>query len=404
MWPDFWSQPFEFPAPNRQIRKANSRGSIMSRFLQIGTVKGDGAFVVERVLGKEEISRMFEYRVDLLSEHGDYKAKDILGTNASLSIEIPGSTDLRYLNGYITRFSVLGQVRTPAFKGNVGFKYQIVMSPWIWFLTRTSTCAIFQQKKILAVIEEVLGRATELKSLEIKGSIDTELRDYNVQYRETDFNFVNRLMEQAGLYYFFKHENGKHTMVIADKPDAHVFIPGRADLRFSAETLHDASLKSWIQNADVQSGAYVIDDFDYNKPSTRLLKVAPKEREHKNAGFEVYDYPGEYVEPGWGDKYAKIRMEEMHCQYELSRGGGTERRIQPGFKFKLVDHPVTELNKEYLVISHSFSGANNLAASQGGIGAELESSFGVIPAATQFRPPRLTPLPSIAGPQTAIVV
>ncbi len=376
----------------------------MSRLLQIGTVKGDGAFVVERIVGKEDISRMFEYRVDLLSEHSDYKAKDILGTNATVGVELPGSSDIRYLNGYITRFSVLGQVRTPAFKGNVGFKYQIVMSPWIWFLTRTSTCAIFQQKKILDVIEEVLGRVAELKSLEIKGSIDTELRDYNVQYRETDFNFFSRLMEQAGLYYFFKHEDGKHTLVIADKPDAHVFIPGRADLRFSAETLHDASLKAWTQNAEIQSGAFVIDDFDYNKPGTRLLKVAPKEREHKNAGFEVYDYPGEYLEPGWGEKYAKIRMEEMHCQYELSRGAGTERRIQAGFKFKLADHPVTEMNKEYLVISHAFTGVNNLAASKGGIGAEFECSFGVIPASTQFRPPRLTPLPSISGPQTAIVV
>ena len=175
-------------------------------------------------------------------------------------------------------------------------------------------------------------------------------------------------------------------------------------MHFSAGTHHDASLKTWIQNSEVQPGAYAIDDFDYNKPNTALLKVSPKERGHKNAGFELYDYPGEYVEPGWGTTYARVRMEELYCQFELSRGAGVERGVRAGYKFKLADHPIAALNKEYLVVSHSFTAENNLAHSGGGTGALMECSFGVIPAATQFRPPRLTPLPSIAGPQTAIVV
>ena len=332
------------------------------------------------------------------------KPKDLLGTNATVGIEMPGGADPRFLNGYVSRFSVLGQVRTTAFRSGTGFRYQAVISPWLWFLTRTSTCAIFQQKKILDVIKEVLGRAAELKSLDVKVNGDTELRDYCVQYRETDFNFFSRLMEQAGLYYYFTHEDGKHTLVLTDNPSNHVPLPDRPELRFSAGTLYDASLKSWVQNAEVQSGAYAIDDFDYNKPKTALLKVAPKERGHKNAGFELYDHPGEYLEPSWGDNYAKIRIEELYCQYELSRGGGVERGIRPGFKFKLADHPIAELNKEYLIVSHSFTADNNLAASGGGEGALFECNFTVIPAATQFRPQRLTPLPSIAGPQTAFVV
>lgn len=376
----------------------------MSRMLIIGTVKGEDAFVVERVVGREELSRLFEYRVDLLSEHGDFTAEEMLGTNATIGIEMHGGADPRFLNGYISRFAMLGQVRTPAFKSNTGFRYQLTLSPWLWFLTRTSTCAIFQQKKILDVIEEVLGRASALKSFEKKVNGDTELRDYCVQYRETDFNFFSRLMEQAGLYYFFTHEDGKHTLVLTDNPGAHLALPGQGELRFSADSLHSASLKTWVHHAEVQSGAYAINDFDYNKPNTSLLKVAPKERTHKNAGFEQYDYPGEYVEPGWGTTYAKIRMEELYCQYELSRGGGTERGIRAGYKFKLADHPVASLNKEYLIVAHSFTADNNLAATGADTGAQMECSFAVIPAATQFRPPRLTPLPTIAGPQTAIVV
>jgi type VI secretion system secreted protein VgrG len=376
----------------------------MSRLLNIGTVKGAGAFEIERVVGREELSRLFEYRVDLISEKDDHKPEDILGTNATIGIEMPGGADPRFLNGYVSRFSVLGQVKTPAFKTGTGFRYQATLSPWLWFLTRTSTCAIFQNKKMLEVIEEVLGRAAELKSLENKVKGETETREYCVQYRETDFNFFSRLMEQAGLYYFFTHEDGKHKLVLTDDPAVHVPLPGSPELRFSAGSLYDASLKSWVQNSEVQPGAYAINDFDFKKPNTSLLKVSPKERSHKNAGFELFDYPGEYVEPTWGSNYAKFRIEELYCQHEVSRGSGVERGIRAGYKFKLADHPIGSLNKEYLVIAHSFTADNNLVQSGGVGGAIFDCSFAVIPAPTQFRPPRLTPLPTIPGLQTAFVV
>ncbi|GAP34871.1 type VI secretion system tip protein TssI/VgrG [Piscinibacter sakaiensis] len=376
----------------------------MARMLTIGTIKGDDAFVVEKVVGREEMSRLFEYRVDLLSEKDDHLAKDLLGTNASIYLEMLGGADPRYFNGYVTRFAHLGATRTPAFKSGHGFRYQLTLSPWLWFLTRTSTCAIFQQKKILAVVEEVLGRVSELSSFEKKLTGDTEQRDYCVQYRETDFNFVSRLLEQEGIYYYFTHENGKHKLVLADHPGAHPMLPEGPELRYSASKQDAVTLRAWIHHAEIQSGAYAINDFDYNKPNTALLKVASKERPHKNAGFEQYDYPGEYLEPGRGSTYANIRMEELHCQYEVDRGSAVDRRIRVGHKFKLVDHPVSALNQEYLVLGHQFTAVNNVSSSADGEGATMECSLSVIPAATQYRPPRVTPLPSIPGPQTAIVV
>ena len=379
----------------------------MSRLLNIGTVKGTDAFIVERMTGKEELSRLFEYRVDLLSEVGTHTPEDFLGTNATVGIEMVNDADPRFFNGYISRFTVLGQVFTPAYKSNIGFRYQITLSPWLWFLTRTSTCAIFQQKAILDVIKDVLNRATQLKSFDDKVSGATETRDYCIQYRETDFNFFSRLMEQAGLYYFFTHEDGKHTLVLTDDPATHKSFPERTELRFSASGLAEASMRTWVQSAEVQSGAFAIDDFDYNKPGTQLIKVAPKERSHSNAGFELYDYPGEYTEPSWGSTYSRLRIEELYCKYEVSRGTGTERAVRPGYKFKLADHPVDRLNKEYLVLSHSFTAENNLSSGGGkgaSAGSSFECQFSVIPAATQFRPARITPLPTIPGTQTAIVV
>jgi type VI secretion system secreted protein VgrG len=377
----------------------------MSRLLIIGTVKGEDAFIVETLSGHEGLSRLFEYRLELLSEHGDYKAEDMLGTNATVGIQIEGKKPPRFLNGYITRFSVLGQVRTPVYKSSTGYRYELVISPWVWFLTRTATCAIFQQKKMLDIVKAVLERASELKSFQVKVNADTELRDYCVQYRETDFQFVSRLMEQEGLYYYFEHEDGKHTMVITDNPSAHAVVPDQPELTFSNSTLHEAVLKGWLHQSEVQSGAYAIDDFDYNKPGTTLLKVAPLERTHKNAHFEIYDYPGEYTEPASGTKYAKYRMEELYWQYEISHGRTVDRSTRTGYKFKLKDHPVGALNKDWLVIGTRLRARNNLAQSGGTFsGADYECDFSVIPAATQYRPPRTTPLPTIAGPQTAIVV
>lgn len=376
----------------------------MSRPLEVSTAKGAGTFVVERFNGSEELARLFEYRVDLVSEFGDISPDDLLGTNATVSLELPGGAEPRHFNGYISRFAVLGQVRTPAFKTGVGFLYQATLSPWLWFLTRTSTCAIFQNKKYDDIIDEVFSRYEALKSVEKAISGQTELLQYCVQYRETDFNFFSRLAEQAGLYYYFKHENGKHTLVLVDKASVHQAMPGRAKLRFSRDAIAGATLSTWQLSTEVQAGAYAVNDFDYNKPNSALAKVASKERSHKNAGFELFDYPGGYSEASWGATYAQIRLEELYCQHESSRGSGIERGVRVGYKFSLDDHPVAALNREYLVVAHSFSADNHLTASAAAGGEGYQCQFTVIPATTQYRPPRLTPKPSIAGPQTAIVV
>lgn len=376
----------------------------MSRLLEFASVAGEGAFVVQSFSGSEELSRLFEYRVELLSEFDHLKPEDLLGSNATVSLEMPGGQSRRYFNGYISRFAVLGQTRTPAFRSGTGFLYQATLSPWLWFLTRTSTSQIFQHKTLAQVIEEVFSRWSALKSVDLRLTAETELRDYCVQYRETDFNFFSRLAEQAGICYFFTHENGRHTLVLVNESGSHRPLPGAGELRFASAGDSAGTLTQWDTSAEIQPGAYAIDDFHYEKPRTALGKVASLERDHRNAGFELYEYPGEYVEPAWGEKYALIRLEELHCQYESGHAGGIERAVQVGFRFRLADHPVAAQNREYLVIRHGFQALNNLADASGSGGASFHCDFGVIPAATQFRPARLTPRPSIAGPQTAIVV
>ena len=110
----------------------------MTRMLEISTKAGDGVFVVQKFTGREDLGRLFEYRLELLSERGDITAESLLGTNATVALELNDSTSTRYFNGYITRFSVQGSVRTPAFKSNVGYLYLVTINPGLWFLTRSA--------------------------------------------------------------------------------------------------------------------------------------------------------------------------------------------------------------------------------------------------------------------------
>lgn len=378
------------------------------RMLEVKTkpyVAGRAAnFVVERFSGREEMSRMFEYQLDMVSERDDIAPKDLLGTNATVSLELAGGQGHRHFNGYITRFVQLGEVRTPAFSSGVGFRYQVTLNPWLWFLTRTSTCFISCDDTFQTVIDTVCKRWAALAAFKFDLNGDTETRKYLVQYRETDFNYISRLAEQAGLYYHFSHENGKHELVFTDHSSKHVVTPQLPVMDFKPDKRDDVGVSAWDCRAEVQPGAYAIDDFDPLKPRSALIKVQSMERPHANAGFELYDFPGEYTDPAWGEKYAKMRVEELNCRHELFRGATEQRLIQVGFKFSLKKHPVASQNQEYLVIGHSFSAVNNLSASGPGEGAKFSCDFTAIPAATQFRAARVTPKPSIPGPQTAFVV
>jgi type VI secretion system secreted protein VgrG len=369
--------------------------------LEISTKAGDGVFVVQKFTGREDLGRLFEYRLELLSERGDITPESLLGTNATVALELNDSTSTRYFNGYITRFSVQGSVRTPAFKSNVGYLYLVTINPGLWFLTRSANSRIFNAMTINDIVMQELNASPLITVENDVGT--TEKRDFVVQYRETDFTFVSRLMEHAGVYYYFTHDNGKHTMVLLDQASKHKPTPGLAALTFSGSERADTTLTEFVMVSEVQSGAYAVGDYNYVTPNTRIASVSSDPKPHDNAGFEMFDFPADTTTAAFSDTYAKIRAEENACAYQVAHGAGTERGIQVGFKIKITDHSVTALNQEYVVIGHSFEATNNLADASGG-SASFDCRFEAIPAATQFRPMRTVPRPVISGTQTALVV
>ncbi|HVK54193.1 MAG TPA: type VI secretion system tip protein TssI/VgrG, partial [Burkholderiales bacterium] len=226
--------------------------------------------------------------------------------------------------------------------------------------------------------------------------------------RETDFNFVSRLMEQEGIYYYFKHEDGRHTMVVCDSYSAHSAFEGYAQIPFIPQDRmtrpEQERISEWNFTREIQPGRYVIDDYDFERPSVELQVKTKIKREHPHGDYEVFDYPGEYNQSAEGDHYVQTRIEELHAQFELANGTTNARGVNVGSLVKLAGHPRADQNREYLVVSSSQQLQFSEYESMEGQGTSFDCSFTVLNSRQPFRSARTTPKPMVQGPQTAVVV
>lgn len=348
--------------------------------------------------GVEEVGRLFLYELELLSPREDISLDDVLGRDACIELDLP-SGGVRYFHGYVTRFALTGR------RG--GFAtYRMELRPWLWFLTRTADCRIFQNKTVPEIVKEVF-REHGFSDFSDRLSGSYRTWEYCVQYRETDFNFVSRLMEQEGIYYFFKHEAGKHTLVLGDSYGAHGPFEGYGEIPYfppSDQVVRDEHVYDWYLDKAVQPGKVVLRAYDFRKPKANLEVNAAVTHEHAQAEYEMYDYPGEYFERGEGDAYVRARMEELDAQHERVRGVGNARGVCAGSLFTLAEYPRADQNREYLVLSSRQSILLDAYESTHGEGLKYECGFEAIDSQIPYRAPKLTPKPNVKGPQTAVVV
>ncbi len=372
------------------------------RSMQFKSPLGADALLFRSFSGTEQLGRLFEYQVQLLSESPDLAPEKILGQEVTVSIERADGS-LREFNGVVSRFSHEGPHQRMV-------AYGITMRPWLWLLTRTANCRIFQDKKVPDIIKEVCrDNGFDL----IDDRLESTYREwpYCVQYRETDFNFVSRLMEQEGIYFFFSHDGGKHKLVLADAhgshrdaaPDAKIpFFPPEPNERRDEDHIFDVS-----STQRIQPGVYALDDYDFEKPRTDLKAKSAVSRSHSHAGFEIFDYPGEYKLAADGKSYVDARIQELQAQYDQIALEGNARGLAAGDPFTLEEDVAVHhgTNREYLITSahYQFSTNEYLA---GPDGAERRFHLGLqcIDARTPFRATRTTPKPVVQGPQTAVVV
>jgi type VI secretion system secreted protein VgrG len=367
------------------------------RIISISTPLGEDALLLRSFTGHEAISQLFRFDLDLLSEKSAISFDNIVGKAVTLNAALADGSE-RYWNGYVSRFTQ---------SGNDGrfTSYRAEMVPWLWFLTRTADCRIFQNKKVPDIIQTIfqdLGFSDF--SLRLHGNFVE--REYCVQYRETDFNFVSRLMEEEGIFYFFEHANGKHTLVLANDPGEHEPCPNQSTVRYELTAggwQEDDVVLDCFAHQEFRTGAWAHTDYNFETPSTSLMVQMPG----KNP-YEIYDYPGEYRKRADGDSLARIRLEEQRTPTFVVQGTSDCRAFTPGYKFDLIDHYRIDLNQSYVLtavrhtasLGSSYGGADGFGNNE----PSYRNTFECIPAKTVFRPPRVTPQPVVQGCQSAVVV
>jgi type VI secretion system secreted protein VgrG len=373
----------------------------MARPYELTTPLGPDVLLFRAMRGREELGRSPEWDLWALSTRGDINPGDLLGKSVTVAVALRGGGQ-RYFNYYV--------VRVAQGTGLVGryHEYRLTLRPWLWFLTRTTDCRIFQEKTVPDIVKEVFADHPAVAVFD-DGLTGTYCqREYCVQYRETDFDFLSRLLEEEGIYYYYEHEAGRHTLKLVDSYSGHkalthqatipYYPPGR-DVHAGEEYVH-----GWSCAQGIQPGAAAMREYDFTRPKADLAVKANLLEPHEQADYEWFEYPGEYRQTADGEHYARARIDEFHAQFELAEAACNVRDIAVGRLFTLANAPRRDHEREYLIISADYDLRDNAYETTPTAGAEYACTLTALQSRQQFRPARLTPRPHVQGPQTAVVV
>ncbi|WP_277183580.1 type VI secretion system tip protein TssI/VgrG [Caballeronia sp. BR00000012568055] len=385
---------------------------------------GESALVLRSIRGEEQLSCVYAYTIDCCTplesimskqEAANLDLKSMLGKELTVSIQLEGmgsfvsglaggaggsniGSGTREISGVVTKAQYIGQSSRQS-------QYRLVLEPWFSLARQNSDFRIFQRLTVVEIIEQVFAKY--MYSYDMRLGEQYPVLDYQVQYGETDFHFVQRLMAEHGIYWFYEHSDGFHRMILVDGLGAHKPVESAAyqTIRFypPGHKTDEEHIDNFGLDGSLQSGRWVTNDFDFKKPGAALIVQNDLPLETAHNDFERYEWPGDYTDPSHGEQFARVRMEEVRAKGELAEGSGNVRDIVCGTTFRLEGYPHDAANQEYLVIG-SYIHASEADQTSGAGKYSFTSSFVVQPATTIYRPPRDGyAKPRTSGPQTAIV-
>ena len=370
------------------------------RLVDITTPLGDAVWF-RQMTGTEALSIPFELDVVLHSKTSGLQAKAVLGKDFTLKVETEKGGGVRPFNGICTRFASAG-------REGEHLVYTAKLRPWLWIASRRSDCKIFQRKSVPTIVAEVLARY----GFPLTKKLTRTYRDweYCVQYQETDMNFVMRLMEEEGIYFYFQHAAGSHTLVMIDDMSQHPPLAGKPSIKYfgadAATVANEEHFNSWLLREEIDSGEYFSDDYDFEHPKADLKVKRTGPRGHTHDKYQHYEWPGGYTKLSDGDNYATTGLQTLQSEFERCQGHTTVRTMAPGYLFSLERCPRADQNREYLSVAATYFFRNNARMSSGS--GEGDADWGITvtsqPTTLPYRPQLLTQKPRTLGPQTAVVV
>jgi type VI secretion system secreted protein VgrG len=368
------------------------------RLAQLQTPLGKDVLVLASFVAAEALSDLFEFNVEALSKEENINFDNAIGRACTIKQTTYGDK-VRYYNGILTATRQAG-------KSQDLFHYHLVLRPWLWLLGRKADCRIFLDKDVKEIISDVFRKAG-FTDFEFRTTGEFQKIPYCVQYRETDLAFCSRMMEHYGIYYFFEHAEGRHTLVMADSRTSHKSIPDLPKVPFIQ--LHplrvEQHVHSLVSDRRLRTGKVHFNDYDYLQPRKNLK--APKESGEKYAHskLELYDYHHKYDEKDKGERHAQFRLEAEQALDYRRRIHGDAASIYPGGLVTVERHPTASENQEYLIVAarHMYS-SQQYRSGGGGNGDVYSGSYDVLPSTRPYRSLPKTPKPRIYGIQTARVV
>ncbi len=352
----------------------------------------------ESMTASAGLSTLGEMQLSLLSQKPGLKPQDLLGKSVTVNV-VMRDGGVRHFNGIVSRFGA-GAHRSRY------FGYQATVKPWLWFLTRTSDCRVFQDLSVPDIVKKVFADHS-VANFEFKLFRSYAPRTYCVQYRESDFNFIARLLEYEGIYWYFKHTDGKHQLVLVDSHSAHDATAGYETMRYIEDPGNappdQEYVSAWVAHESVRTGKVALTSYDFERPSTPLGVETAQQRSYDLSDYERFDFQGDYVQKPDGAQWAENRLDEMQARFHQSGGQSNAIGLAVGCTFTLNNYPSDSQKAEYLITGTAIKASVGVFGSAGGAGS-YQCAINAMPSAQQFRPLRLTPKPFVQGPQSALVV
>ncbi len=366
----------------------------------LSTPLGKDVLLIRNLRGFEGVSRLFEFQLDLLSERDDILPDEIIGKRVTLNIE----TDIgeRYFTGLVANFSRGGTYNDPGADNNELTEYQCIVVPWMWPLTLHEESRVFQNMSIPDIVEKILGEF-ELRDYELDFADSYPELEYCTQYGETNYAFITRLLEQAGIHYYVKYSGEVEKIVFSDHNDAHPPLEND-EIRFSESRATEDldNISALTKRNLLRTGRVMMRDHNFETPDDTLeTSIDSLIQLGDNSNYFRYVYPGNYRTTEEGDTVARLQMEAEEAEHEILDGEGTVRALVPGHWFKLHSHPIDAMNRKYIVLGIWHEGSNAIARGSGS--SYYQNRFTVIPHDVDYRPRQTTPKPVVYGPQTAVV-
>lgn len=366
--------------------------------LAIRTALGDDVVGLRRLVVTEELGRPFQLEAELSSLDPEINFSRIVGHPVSISLELSNGK-ARFWHGIVSHFSFSGQAER-------FFHYRAVIVPALWELTKSSDCRIFQAMTAPEMVQDILRRSG-LTDFELRLSDEYAKSEYCVQYRETHFDFISRLMEHEGIAYHFRHTEERCLLVLGDDRGAYDSASDFASLSYHAVTGESPEVDTvyfWEMVHQVLPTEFALKDFNFEVPRNPLFGLAQVSREYGTNAGKIFDYPGEHSDFGLGERLAQTRLDELQSNAFVAIANTGCLALSAGALFTLTDHPRIDQNREYLVTWLKLTyDAGEFSSDQFGL-TKSDCSFRAIPSDTRFRPTRITRKPFVQGPQTAMVV